>query len=227
MIFSEFSIFVLLFLFSAPFWHMAMICIAAKHHPAKIALILVIMALWISWVWFAVRTEFEAGWFGVLEPARPLLYLLLPPALAYCFRHWILGNGVSQRLLIGLQLIRPIGMIFVFEWFRGTLPGVFAHPAGWGDLLTGLIAAYVLFRFYMSFIPHRWIYLVAIVGLVDFVSAFFFGFTSSASPVQLFSLDNPNQVISYPMGLIPMLLVPYAVIAHILSLTQMNIQPNR
>lgn len=222
MIFSEFSLFVLLFFLSTPFWHMMIISIAAKYHPAKTTLLLMIMAAWITWVWFAVRTEFEVEWFGALEPARPLFYLILPSVLVYRFRHWILGNGVPQQLLIGLQLIRPIGMIFVFEFFRGTLPGVFAHPAGWGDLIAGLVAAYVLWRFYKTSIPLRWIYLVSIIGLTDFASAFFFGFTSSASPVQLFAFDNPNQVIRYPLGLIPMLLVPYAVIAHILSLAQIG-----
>jgi hypothetical protein len=37
-----------------------------------------------------------------------------------------------------------------------------------------------------------------------------------------FSFENPNQVTEYPLGLIPLFLVPYAVVAHILSLTQMN-----
>ena len=63
--------------------------------------------------------------------------------------------------------------------------------------------------------------LVATVGLLDFVSAFFFGFTSAASPLQLFAFDNPNRVIEYPLGLIPIFLVPYAVVAHILSLAQL------
>lgn len=226
MIFSDFSVFVILFFVSSPFWHMAVISIAAGHHPAKTATLLSVVAVWITWVWFAVLTEFDANWFGVFQPARPLFYLIIPAALAYRFRYLILGNGVSQHLLIGLQLIRPIGMIFVFEYFRGTLPGMFAHPAGWGDLLAGSVAAYVLWRFYKGSIPRGWVYLVAVIGLLDFASAFFFGFTSSANPIQLFAFDNPNQVIRYPLGLIPMLLVPYAVIAHILSLTQLRLCGN-
>jgi hypothetical protein len=70
-------------------------------------------------------------------------------------------------------------------------------------------------------VPPRAVILVAVVGLLDFTSAFFFGFTSSASPVQLFAFDNPNRVLDYPLGLIPVFLVPYATMAHLLSLAQL------
>ncbi|MCH8062376.1 MAG: hypothetical protein IH861_07730 [Chloroflexi bacterium] len=57
----------------------------------------------------------------------------------------------------------------------------------------------------------------------DFVSAFYFGFTSSStSPFQLFAFDQPNQLLLYPTGLIPLFLVPYAVVFHILSLAEMQ-----
>jgi len=84
------------------------------------------------------------------------------------------------------------------------------------------LAAFVLHRFWNTKIPAFWILAVAIVGLVDFFIAFFFGFTSSETPVQLFSFDSPNRVTEYPLGLIPLFLVPYAVVAHILSITQYN-----
>ena len=113
-------------------------------------------------------------------------------------------------------------MVFVIEHTQGKLPAIFAYPAGLGDLLTGLLAAYVLYRFWDTKIPSFWILLVATVGLLDFASAFFFGFTSSATPIQLFSFDKPNEVTEYPLGLIPLFLVPYAVVAHILSLTQLR-----
>jgi hypothetical protein len=64
--------------------------------------------------------------------------------------------------------------------------------------------------------------LVAVVGLADFTSAFFFGLTSSALPIQLFAFDNPNRVMEWPTGFIPVLLVPYAILMHILSLQQMR-----
>ena len=123
--------------------------------------------------------------------------------------------------MIALQLFRPIGLVFVLETSRGTLPGIFAHPAGWGDLLAGLVALWVLLRYRDGPIPGRAVVLVAAIGLADFAFAFFFGFASSATPLQLFAFDNPNRVIEYPLGLIPLFLVPYAVMAHLLSIAQL------
>ncbi len=102
------------------------------------------------------------------------------------------------------------------------MPGIFAHPAGWGDLLVSIIALAVLIRYRNQEIPNGAVKLVFTVGMTDFVSAFFFGLTSSATPFQLFAVDQPNQVLLYPTGLIPVFLVPYAVIFHILSITEMQ-----
>lgn len=194
---------------------------SAGHAFGKCCLILTFMVAWTVFAFTAVTTQFDLAFLGPIAPARPLIYLSLISLMAYLARNWILDSGVSQHVLIGLQLIRPIGLVFVFEYYRGTLPGIFAHPAGWGDLLVGCVAAYVLWRFWQREIPTFWVLMVACLGLLDFASAFFFGFTSSATPIQLFSFEAPNKVIEYPLGLIPLFLVPYAVVAHILSLSQL------
>lgn len=222
MIFSPVSEVFILFFLSTPFWHLLMVSREADHSLKQTTVLIVVAMTWCLLAFGIVKYRIDSYVLGPNFPARPLLYLLLASIVAYMARHWILGRGVSQHLLIGLQLIRPIGMVFVIEHAQGNLPGVFAYPAGLGDLLTGLLAAYVLYRFWNTKIPPFWVVLVAVVGLADFVSAFFFGFTSSETPVQLFSFENPNQVTEYPLGLIPLFLVPYAVIAHILSLTQLS-----
>lgn len=220
--FSLFSYFLILFFISAPFWHMALISRAANHTVWQSAVLLSVIAASIGFCWFSVLTGFDAVLMGPLSAARPILYLAIAASLAFWGRNWVLGSGVSQHILIGLQLIRPVGMVFVVEATRGTIPPIFAYPAGYGDLAVGLIAAYVLYRFRGQLIPERWVIAVAILGFADFASAFFFGFTSSDTPVQLFSHDAPNPVLDYPVGLIPILLVPYAVVAHILSLAQLK-----
>lgn len=222
MIFSPISELLVLFFLSTPFWHLLMVSRDAGHSLKQTTVLTTVAMIWCLLAFGIVKYQIDSYVLGPDFPARPLLYLFLASIVAYRARHWILGRGVSQHLLIGLQLIRPIGMVFVFEHTQGNLPGIFAYPAGLGDLLTGLLAAFVLYRFRDTKIPPFWIVLVAVVGLLDFVSAFFFGFTSSETPVQLFSFENPNQVTEYPLGLIPLFLVPYAVIAHILSLTQLS-----
>ncbi|MEM1163162.1 MAG: hypothetical protein AAGJ28_19710 [Pseudomonadota bacterium] len=219
--FSVVSEAVVLFSFGAPLWHMLMISRAGGHPVRRTVIIALVMIAWSAWAYLAVRTGFDQDILGPVAPGRPMIYLILAMATTWSARHWLLGDGVSQHLLIALQLFRPIGMVFVLENSRGTLPGIFAHPAGWGDLAAGLLAAYVLWRYWGRAIPDRCVIAVAVVGLADFASAFFFGFTSSDTPVQLFSHDFPNQVLNWPLGLIPLFLVPYAVMAHLLSLAQL------
>jgi hypothetical protein len=87
-----------------------------------------------------------------------------------------------------------------------------------------LAALVVLVRYRNGSIPRSAVYTVAALGFADFSSAFFFGFLSSETPLQLFSYDFPNQVIEYPTGLIPLFLVPFAVVFHILSIAEANRQ---
>jgi hypothetical protein len=49
------------------------------------------------------------------------------------------------------------------------------------------------------------------IGMADFLSAFFFGFTSTQGPLQLFFPDVPNRLIMFPTGMITLFLVPYAI----------------
>ena len=218
--FSNISEAIILFSVPAVFWHLHWVISAGGASLRKRIIVGVVVILWTTYMYAHVRYGFAKDTLGD-SPAIPVFYLVATALTAYLFRNAILGDGVSQRLLISLQLFRPIGMVFVLENARGTLPWTFAQPAGWGDLIAGLTAAYVLVRYWNQTIPARAVVLVAVVGLIDFASAFFFGFTSSESPVQLFAFDNPNQVLNYPLGLIPVFLVPYATAAHILSLSQL------
>lgn len=218
--FSPISEAIVLFSVPAVFWHMLWVLTASGASVRKRVIVSGIMVLWMAYAYANIRYGFATSVVGE-GPATPVAYLALAAFLAIVFRNQILGDGVPQRLLIALQLFRPIGMVFVLEDARGTLPSSFAQPAGWGDLLAGLVAFAVLYRYWDEKIPARAVFLVAVVGLLDFASAFFFGFTSAESPLQLFAFDNPNRVTEYPLGLIPVFLVPYAVIAHILSLSQL------
>jgi len=68
-------------------------------------------------------------------------------------------------------------------------------------------------------IPGKFIIFIIVIGIADFMSAFFFGFTSSeGSPMQLFFPEITNRLILFPTGMIPLFLVPYAIFFHLLSL---------
>ena len=147
----------------------------------------------------------------------PVLWTL-PSLVLFVWRDWFLEKPLSQKGLIGLQLFRAIGAVFLIEMLRGNLPAIFAYPAGIGDVLVALIALVVLLVYRHSpEVPGRAVKLVILVGVLDFLSAFFFGFTSSETPLQLFNPEVTNNVILFPTGMIPLFLVPYAIFFHTLS----------
>ena len=144
---------------------------------------------------------------------------LLPSLILYWKKEWFLSAKLSQNWLIGLQLFRVIGGVFLIEMFLGHIPGIFAYPAGLGDTLVGFVALGVLIAYRKSeHIPTVAILLVIVLGVADFVSAFFFGITSSEGPFKLFYSDVTNNLLIFPTGMIPLFLVPYAIFFHTLSL---------
>lgn len=158
------------------------------------------------------------GRLGLIGNLIVPLAWLLPSLILFMGRDWFLNRKLSQRWLIGLQLFRAIGGVFLIEMARGNLPGIFAYPAGVGDIAVAVVALLVLIRYRnATHIPSGAVWLVITLGMLDFLSAFFFGFTSSPTPLQLFFPNAPYTVITFPTGLIPLFLVPYAIFFHTLS----------
>ena len=65
----------------------------------------------------------------------------------YWKRNWFLSQRLSQKWLIGLQILRLVGILFLIEMILGHIPGTFAYPAGLGDILVALVALAVLLAY--------------------------------------------------------------------------------
>lgn len=186
-------------------------------------------------LWGAVMTWFCLA--GIVQGMGPLGRLvvpvcwLLPSLILFVWRDWFLSAPLSQRWLIGLQVWRVIGGVFLIEMVGRNIPGIFAYPAGIGDILVGIIAVAVLvFYRRRKYIAPGAVFLVLGLGVTDFLSAFFFGFTSSVGPQQLFFPEVANNSLLFPTGMIPLFLVPYAIFFHTLSFLtwrQRNTQEQR
>ncbi len=143
---------------------------------------------------------------------------ITPSLILLIWRDWFVDRWLCQKWLIGLQLFRAIGGVFLIEMARGNIPAIFAYPAGIGDLAVAAVAAVVLLKYWNADrIPGAAVALVIVLGVADFLSAFFFGFGSSETPVQIFFPEVPNNAVVFPTGLIPLFLVPYAIFFHVLS----------
>lgn len=178
-------------------------------------------ALALSWMGFyqgaAARTPTIP--FGLLIPiaAGVVLFLRWP-----LLRRVI--DAVPQSWIAGLQVFRVEGLIFLTLYASGWLPGAFALPAGIGDLLVGLlapVAAIAYARGARGSTALLWTWNV--LGIADLVVAVSTGFLTSPSPVQLLALDRPNLLITaFPLAMIPVFLVPLAVLLHLASLKKLR-----
>lgn len=146
---------------------------------------------------------------------------------------WFLGRAgpVGDYLrslpasgLVGLQLYRAVGAIFLLGWALGVIPGAFALPAGIGDVAVGLAAPFMARRLRRGDGGStRAAIIWNVVGLADLVVAVTFGFLTSPSPFQLLALSDPNTLISrFPLVLVPTFAVPLSVLLHIAALRRLG-----
>ena len=140
--------------------------------------------------------------------------------LRYSRAHRRIAIAAPQHWLVGVQLYRCLGAIFLVLYARQLLPDVFAFPAGFGDILVGALApviAYLVLK--RSSISHRLVIGWNVLGIADLVLAVTLGFLSSPTRFQLFALDAPNVLVSaYPLAMIPVFAVPMSILLHIVSL---------
>ena len=131
---------------------------------------------------------------------------------------------MPQHWLTGVQIYRALGVIFLILYGTGKLPGVFAWPAGLGDVLVGVLAPVVAVAYARD--PNQNADLVSawnLFGLADLVIAVAAGMLTSPSPLQLFAFDLPNELVSqFPLVFVPAFLVPVSVLLHLASLRKLR-----
>ena len=96
---------------------------------------------------------------------------------------------MPQSWLIGVQLYRALGVIFLILYATDKLPGLFAWPAGLGDVLVGVLAPVVAIAYARA--PDRNTDLVFawnLFGLADLIVAVTTGFLTSPSALPIVRL---------------------------------------
>src|ERR1700723_3825392 len=133
-------------------------------------------------------------------------------------------DSIPQPWIVGVQLFRVEGVIFLTLYALYGLPGAFAWPAGVGDVIVGLLAPAVGFAYAYS--PTRAAGLLRawnLLGIGDLIVAGATGFLTSPSRFQVLALDSPNVLITaFPLAMIPVFLVPLAVLLHLASLQKLR-----
>jgi hypothetical protein len=133
-------------------------------------------------------------------------------------------EAVPQDWIVGVQLYRALGLMFLVLYAVGRLPGAFALPAGIGDVIVGLVAPLVGIAYARN--PTKAAGLVRawnIFGILDLIVAVGTGLLTSPSPIQILSFDAPNELISaFPLVMVPVFLVPLSILLHLASLKKLR-----
>lgn len=138
-----------------------------------------------------------------------------------------LVDRLPQAWLIGLQLYRAGGAIFIVLWSLGMLPGLFAWPAGLGDVLVGISAPMVALAYWrLREQAHAAVWAWNLLGLLDLATSLTLGFLTTPSRFQLFALDAPNLLVTqFPLVIIPTFIVPLSILLHLASLSRLSRKP--
>jgi hypothetical protein len=151
--------------------------------------------------------------FGVLVPIVVLSLLVLGTA-----RGRDLVRRVPMTALVGLHIVRVLGITFVLLYWAKRLPAPFAPVAGWGDILVGLLAIPLVLVMSRGAgeLPKGPILLWNVLGVADLVVAVTLGATSTPGPIRLFHGEPSSAIMTnLPWILIPCFLVPSFIFVHL------------
>ena len=129
-------------------------------------------------------------------------------------------DATPASWLIGLQVCRVFGGIFLVLSSGGSLSAIFALPAGVGDMLVGLLALPVAYLVHAGTPRARRIAISwNVLGLLDFAIAIGMGVLTTQ---QIIIADRPNTALgTFPTVMIPTFAVPSSICLHALSIWQL------
>ncbi len=167
----------------------------------------------------------------VREPGAPPLPILaggLTPILAFLAAFWFsrpfheFVMSLDLQLASGIQAWRFGGMIFIALYVYGVLPGLFAWPAGLGDMAIGATAPWVMLalRRKTDFAASRLFRVWNLLGILDLVNAVSLGALSSVLSIGISEMITTFPMAQLPLVLIPAFLVPLFVMVHLACLFQ-------
>ena len=137
---------------------------------------------------------------GVLVP---LLLFLAAWRVSAAFRAYVLAADL--RFIIAVQGWRAAGFAFLALWAHGILPGMFAWPAGLGDMAIGFTAPWVLAALLRQpdFAASRTFAAWNLFGMLDLVVAVSLGGLSA-----FLATGTAGEITTRPMAVMPLILIP-------------------
>jgi hypothetical protein len=173
----------------------------------------VVALVLLSWVCFAVGL---AGWFrnaSALAVAATV-WTLAALVLFVCWKVRAIRAcvlNIDLRWLVLLHLTRLFaGAYFLVLCQRGQLPCAFARPAGWGDMVIGVLAVAVACALHTQF-GKTFLLSWNTLGLIDIIFV-----VASALRFGLQDWQSMHALRELPLSLLPTFLVPLIIASHVL-----------
>ncbi len=153
----------------------------------------------------------------------PVALFLVAYALSMRFRSFVLAHDI--RSLTMIQLWRVVGFVFLPLYAFGILPGLFAWPAGLGDVAVGLMALYVVTRIDRDpdYATGPAVVGFHLMGLLDFTVAIATaGMAAGAFPGLIATGITSAPLDVWPMNIFPSFIVPVFVILQLSALLKVR-----
>jgi len=182
-------------------------------------------------VWLVVIFLLGAAGAFVRPPGTPPLLILIgvtAPLIVFlaayrgsaAFHAHVLA--VDLPLATAIQAWRAAGLGFLALYAHGVLPGVFAWPAGLGDIAIGVTAPWVALALVRrpGFLTSRVFVVWNLLGILDLVVAISVGALSSVLASGVAGEVTTAPMAQLPLVLIPAYLVPLFIMLHLAALFQ-------
>jgi len=165
------------------------------------------------------RTPGSPPWIIGLAATMPVVLFLLAYRGSSSLQNLVLSANL--RVVAGVQAWRMGGFLFIGLYAHSLLPGLFAWPAGLGDMAVALAAPWMVARLASdrAFAGSSGFVLWNYLGILDLAVALVMGTLSSGFFPGLVTVTTAPMA-QMPLVLIPAYFVPLFIILHIVSLIQ-------
>lgn len=150
----------------------------------------------------------------------PILVFLAALRLSRAFRDYV--RAADLRFMMGVQAWRFAGLGFIALYAHGVLPGLFAWPAGLGDIAIGVTAPWILVALIRrpGFAASRTFVAWNVLGILDLVVAVGTGTLTSFLASGAAGGVSTGAMAQLPLVLVPAYFVPIFVMLHVAALLQ-------